>query len=43
MVPVAVVVAVVGGDFFVGPLNDLVAQSHRNNFLGQLLQIGRFL
>ena len=31
MVPVAVVVAVVGGDFFVGPLNDLVAQSHRNN------------
>ncbi len=30
MVPVVVAV-VVGGDIFVGPPNDLVAQSHSNN------------
>ncbi len=31
MVPVVVSVVVVGGNFFVGPLNDLVAQSHSNS------------
>ncbi len=32
MVPVVVAVVVVGGgDIFVGPPNDLVAQSHTNN------------
>ena len=31
MVPVVVVVVSVGGNVFVGPLNDLVAQSCRNN------------
>ncbi len=43
-----VVAAVVGGDFFVGPLNDLVAQNHNSNINGTLkiehpLQIGHFL
>ncbi len=31
MVPVAVAVDAVGGMFFVGPLNDLLAQSRSNN------------
>ncbi len=31
MVPVVVLAVVVGGTIFVGPPNDLVAQSHRNN------------
>ncbi len=31
MVPVVVAVVVVGGNIFVWPPNDLVAQSHRNN------------
>ncbi len=36
MVPVVVVA--VGGDVFVGPLNDLVALSHRNN-LGRSFKV----
>ncbi len=35
----AVAVAVVGGDIFVRPLNDLVAQSHKNN-IGRSLKVG---